>query len=269
MKIDVQGHAIYAYTGGKAFNPAQPTAILIHGVLCDHSVWALQSRYLANHGWNVLAIDLPGHCRSAGDAPASVEAAADFIGQLMDAAGIGKAALVGHSWGSLIAMEAAARLGARASHLVLVGTAYPMKVSPALLDSALSTPEQAIRMVNVFSRATLAPPNGAGSWVFGAGMALGRRVLASNAGTNLLHAGFKACDSYAGGEAAMAALQCPVLFALGEQDQMTPPKAARGLIDAARAAGRQVQIAQLPSGHNQMTEAPEQTLFAIRDFLAR
>ena len=36
MKIDVQGHAIYAYTGGKAFNPAQPTAILIHGVLCDH-----------------------------------------------------------------------------------------------------------------------------------------------------------------------------------------------------------------------------------------
>ncbi len=72
MKIDVQGHAIYAYTGGKAFNPAQPTAILIHGVLCDHSVWALQSRYLANHGWNVLAIDLPGHCRSAGDAPASV-----------------------------------------------------------------------------------------------------------------------------------------------------------------------------------------------------
>jgi pimeloyl-ACP methyl ester carboxylesterase len=152
---------------------------------------------------------------------------------------------------------------------VLVGTAYPMKVSPALLESALGTPEQAIRMVNVFSRATLAPPNGAGSWVFGAGMALGRRVLASNDRTNLLHAGFKACDSYAGGEAAMAALQCPVLFALGEQDQMTPPKAAGGLIDAARAAGRQVQIAPLPSGHNQMTEAPEQTLFAIRDFLAR
>ena len=227
MKIDVHGHAIYAYTGGKAFHPAQPTAILIHGVLCDHSVWALQSRYLANHGWNVLAIDLPGHCRSAGDAPASVEAAADFIGQLMDAAGI----------------EKAARLGARVSHLVLVGTAYPMKVSPALLDSALSTPEQAIHMVNVFSRATLAPPSGAGSWVFGAGMALGRRVLASNDRTNLLHAGFKACDSYAGGEAAMAALQCPVLFALGEQDQMTPPKAAKGLIEAARAAQRQVSIA--------------------------
>ncbi|HRM65026.1 MAG TPA: alpha/beta hydrolase, partial [Acidovorax temperans] len=31
----------------------------------------------------------------------------------------------------------------------------------------------------------------------------------------------------------------------------------------------QVQIAHLPVGHNQMTEAPEETLAAIRDFLAR
>ena len=198
-----------------------------------------------------------------------MEQAADFIVQLMDAAGLARAALVGHSWGSLIAMQAAAQLGERASHLALVGTAYPMKVAPALLESALNTPEQAIRMVNVFSRATLAPPNGAGSWVFGAGMALGRRVLASNAGTNLLHAGFKACDSYGGGEAAMAALTCPVLFALGEHDQMTPPKAAQGLIQAARGAGRTVKVAQLPSGHNQMTEAPDQTLFLVKDFLGQ
>lgn len=259
---------IYAYTGGKAWDAAKPTAILIHGVLCDHSVWALQSRYLANHGWNVLAIDLPGHCKSGGAAPQSVEEAATFIAQLMDAAGLEKAALIGHSWGSLIAMEAAATLKERISHLVLVGTAFPMKVSPALLESALHTPEQAIALVNTFSRATLSPPNGAGSWVFGAGMALGRRVLASNTTTNLLHAGFKACDSYAGGEAAMAQITAPVLFVLGEQDQMTPPKAAQGLIDTAKAAGKTVKVQMIPHGHNQMTESPDATLFAIRDFLA-
>lgn len=268
MKIDVQGHAIYAYTGGKAFNPAQPTAILIHGVLCDHSVWALQSRYLANHGWNVLAIDLPGHCRSAGDAPASVEAAADFIGQLMDAAGIEKAALVGHSWGSLIAMEAAARLGARVSHLVLVGTAYPMKVSPALIEAALHEPEKALRMVNVFSRSGLASPSGGGFWTFGAGMALGRRVLRSNQQVNVFHRGFVACDRYAGAEAAIAALACPVLFALGRSDQMTPPRAAQGLIAAAQARGLPVEVQMLPAGHSQMTEAPEETLAALRGFLS-
>ncbi|MBF5004648.1 alpha/beta fold hydrolase [Diaphorobacter caeni] len=269
MHINVHGAPIYAYTGGKAFDATKPTAIFIHGVLCDHSVWALQSRYMANHGWNVLAIDLPGHCKSGGKAPESVEEAATFIGQLMDAQGLQKAALIGHSWGSLIAMQAAAQLGERVSHLVLVGTAAPMKVSPALLDSAVKAPEQAIEMINVFSRATLSPPNGAGSWVFGAGKALGRRVLASNGDVNLLYTGFKACDSYAGGDAAMAALACPVLFALGDQDQMTPPKAAKSLMDAAKAAGKQVSLAKLPSGHNQMTEAPDETLFAIRDFLAR
>ncbi|MDD2713597.1 MAG: alpha/beta hydrolase [Simplicispira sp.] len=268
MELQVNGHRTYCYTGGKAFNPAQPTVVLIHGVLNDHSVWVLQSRYLANHGWNVLALDLPGHCRSAGEAPASVEDAADFIGALLDAAGVQRAALVGHSWGSLIALEAAARLQERISHLVLVGTAFPMKVSPALIDAALNAPEKAMRMVNVFSRSTLAPPSGAGLWVYGAGLALGRRVLRSNPTVNVFHRGFVACDSYANGAHAIAQITCPVLFALGEQDQMTPAKAAQSLIGPARAAGKNVQIVHLPVGHNQMTEAPDETLFAIRDFLA-
>ena len=267
MFFTVNGHNLYAYTGGKAFDAAKPTAILIHGVLCDHSVWALQSRYLANHGWNVLAIVLPGHCRSEGPAPTTVEAAATFIRELMDAAGLQQAALIGHSWGSLIALQTAAQLGNRVTHLALVGTAYPMKVSPALLDSALHTPDKAIAMVNTFSRATLSPPNGAGSWVFGAGTALGTRVLASNAQTNLLYTGFKACDSYANGEQAIAAVQCPILFALGSQDQMTPPKAAQGLVSAAQASGKPVQQVMLPMGHNQMSESPDETLFALYNFL--
>ncbi|NMM88616.1 alpha/beta hydrolase [Rhodococcus sp. SRB_17] len=267
MYVDVHGHTAYCYTGGKDFNPAQPTAVLVHGVLNDHSVWALQSRYLAHHGWNVLAVDLPGHCRSAGEAPASVEAAADFVAALLDAVGVPKAALVGHSWGSLIALEAAARMGARVSHLVLVGTAFPMKVSPALVDAALNAPEKALRMVNVFSRSTLAPPSGAGAWVYGAGLALGRRVLRSNPQVNVFHRGFVACDSYANGEAAIAQIACPVLFVLGAQDQMTTPKAAQSLVAGARAAGKTVQVVSLPVGHHQMTEAPDGTLMAIRDFL--
>ena len=88
MELIVNGHNTYCYTGGKTFDAAKPTVIFIHGVLNDHSVWILQSRYLANHGWNVLAADLPGHCRSAGDPPASVEAAADWVLGLMDAAGL-------------------------------------------------------------------------------------------------------------------------------------------------------------------------------------
>jgi len=268
MKIQVQGHETYAYTAGRAFDAARPSVIFIHGVLCDHSVWALQSRHLAHRGFNVFALDLPGHCKSAGDAPQSVEAAADFVVQFMDAAGLEQAALVGHSWGSLIALHAASRLLARASHLALVGTAYPMPVSPALLQAAQDAPQQAITMINTFSRATLAPPLGAGSWVYGAGVALARHVLRSNPRTNLLHTGFVACNNYQGGEEAMRRVTCPVLFVLGQSDQMTPPKAARTLMEAARADSRPApRVVQLPCGHNQMSEAPEETLQALRGLL--
>ena len=272
MYLTVNGNPTYCYTAGKAIDADKPTTVFIHGVLNDHSVWILQSRYLANHGWNVLAVDLPGHCKSGGEAPASVEAAAAFVAALLDAAAVEKAALIGHSWGSLIALEAAANLQQRVTHLVLVGTAFPMKVSPALLDASLNDPMAALKMINVFSRSTLsAPPSalGPGTWVYGASMALGRRVLASNTQVNVFHRGFKACDSYASGEAAIQAITCPVLFVLGTQDQMTPPKAVQGLIAAARNAGKDVQLASLAVGHHQMSEAPDETLFAIRDFLKR
>ena len=266
MYITVHNEATYCYTGGKAFDAAKPTVIFIHGVLNDHSVWILQSRYLAHHGYNVLAVDLPGHCKSAGTPPATVEDAADFVLALMDAAKLEQATLIGHSMGSLIALEAAGRAPQRVKQLVLVGTAFPMKVSPALLDASLNTPMKALEMVNVFSRSTLAaPPSalGPGTWVYGASMALGKRVLASNKEVNVFHTGFKACDSYAGGEAAMEKVTCPVLFALGAMDQMTTPKAAQGLI--AKCANP--TVVQLPGGHHQMTETAEELLAALKGFL--
>lgn len=268
MFITVNGAPLYAYTGGKAFDAAKPTLVFVHGVLNDHSVWILQSRYLAHHGWNVLAIDLPGQGRSGGQPPESVQQAAGTVLALLDALGVQQAALAGHSFGSLIALEAAARAPARVSHLALLGTAFPMKVSPALLDASLHAPEKAIHMVNVFSHSTLCPPPsalGPGTWLYGASRALMRRMLASNPGVNVFHAGFKACDDYAGGEQAMAAVRCPTLFVIGRHDQMTPPKAARALAAHARNAS----LVEVEAGHALMLEAPDEVLFALRDFLAR
>ncbi len=265
-----QAYEAYAYTGGKAFDAAKPTLVFIHGVLNDHSVWILQTRYLAHHGFNVLAVDLPGHGRSGGDAPASVEEAAQFIEDLLDAAGVRQAGLIGHSWGSLIALETAARLKDRITHLALVGTAFPMKVSPALIEASLNEPMKALKMVNVFSRATLAaPPSalGPGTWVYGASMALGRRVLASNSQVNIFHRGFVACDCYANGLEAVSAVTCPILFVLGERDQMTPPRAAKSLIDQAKATDKKFNVVKVPMGHHQMNESPEETLNALKTFL--
>src|SRR5688500_11660706 len=266
MDFIVNGHKTYCYTGGKPFDAAKPTVVFVHGVLNDHSVWILQSRWLAHHGWNVLALDLPGHCRSEGPPPASVEEAAQFVIALLDAAGIEKAALVGHSFGSLIALEVAARAPGRVSHLALVGTAYPMKVSPALLEGALNEPLRAIDMVNVFSHSMLAPPPsalGPGTWLYGGSRALMKRVLASNPRVNVFHRGFVACDSYQGGEAAMDQVRCPVLFLLGRDDSMAPPRAAQSLQAKAK-DGRTVLV---DAGHQMMTEAPDAVLAALKEFL--
>ena len=273
MHINANGNETYCYTGGKTFDAAKPTIVFIHGVLNDHSVWILQSRYLANHGYNVLAIDLPGHGKSAGHCPQSVEEAAAFVIALLDAAGIQKAALVGHSWGSLIALHAASLAPARLMQLAMLGTAFPMKVSPALLDAALNKPMQAIDMVNTFSHSTLSPPPssfGPGTWVYGGSRALMRRVLSGglqkNPPENVFHLGFTACDQYLKAFEAVTQVntaQAAMLFIVGRYDQMTIPKAAQALINAAPNA----KVVTVDAGHSLMTEAPDAILFALRDFL--
>ncbi len=179
MKMDLRGQTVYAYNGGKSFDPALPCIVFIHGALHDHSVWGLPARWFAHHGHSVLAPDLPGHGRSGGAPLTSVEALSRWLLALLDAVGAAEAALVGHSMGSLIALEAAARAPERVSHLVLAGAAYPMAVSKALLDSARTDPLAAIDAVNVFSHSTFAPkPSypGPGSWLHGGNRALMRRV---------------------------------------------------------------------------------------------
>jgi pimeloyl-ACP methyl ester carboxylesterase len=277
--LTVLGNPTYCYTGGKSFDASKPTVVFIHGVLNDHSVWILQTRYLAHHGFNVLAVDLPGHGKSAGlnrDIPPclSVESAADFIIALLDAAELKTVALVGHSFGSLIALEAAARDSAknpnRIKHLAMVGTAFPMPVSAALLETSLNAPLKAIDMVNTYSHSMLAPPPsalGPGTWLYGSSKALMRRVQASNSAFNLFFTGFTACNDYKNGLAGVLSASTAMLFIVGKADQMTPPKAAQALINAAKSSGKQVSFVTLDAGHQLMTEAPDGVLMALKAFL--
>ena len=289
MKLIVNGQngshgavPAYAYTGGKPFDPALPCVVFLHGALHDHSVWTLLARWCAHHGHSALAVDLPGHGRSEGPPLASVQAHADWLLALLSAAGValpGQATLVGHSMGSLIALEAAARAPARIGRLVMVGSAYPMKVSPALLDTARDAPLKAIDMVNAFSISSLAAkPSypGPGMWLHGGNRALMRRVLngrhangangangpAGRCEPNLFHHDFSVCDRYDNGLAAAAQVTAPTTLILGTLDQMTPPRAAREIATALKA-----RVVLLPSGHNLLAEVPDGVLAALRDAL--
>jgi len=265
MKLLVQGREAYAYTGGKPFDPTLPCVVFIHGALNDHSVWTLLARWFAHHGYGVLAVDLPGHGRSAGTPLPDLEAHADWVLALLDAAGVERAALVGHSMGSLIALEAASQAPARVSRLVMVGTAYPMKVSAALLAMALASPLDAIEWVNALSLSGLAAkPSypGPGAWLHGAGRALMRRMQAGQPELNLFHHDFSVCDRYANGLQAAAQVTCPATLVLGERDQMTLPRFAREIAQALNA-----RVVLLPAGHALIQEQPDGLLNALRPAL--
>jgi len=269
MKFTVNGREAYAYAGGKTFDPALPCVAFVHGALHDHSVWTLLARWFAHHGHAVLAVDLPGHGRSEGAPLPDVESTADWLLALLDAAGVQQAAIVGHSMGSLIGLEAAARAPQRVTRLAMVGTAYPMKVSDALMGTARDAPLKAIDMVNAFSlSSTASKPSypGPGMWLHGSNRVLMRRTLRQaqeRLGLNLFVHDFAVCDRYANGFEAAAKLQCPVTMILGERDQMTAPKSTREIASALKA-----KVVMLPSGHTLMAEAPDAVLAALRTALA-
>ena len=263
-RLVVGGRETRAYTGGVAFDPARPAVVLLHGALNDHSVWSLPARYLAHHGWAVLALDQPGHGESPGPALASVEALADWTLACLAAAGVERAAVVGHSLGSLVALEAAARLGERAAALVLVATAFPMVVPAELLRLAEEAPLHAIDRVNATAHSTLAarrPAPGPGTWLHGAGRALMRRQQAAYAEAghgNLFRHDFGLCDAYHGAPAAAVQVRCAAHLILGAQDRMTLPASAAVLGEALRAS-----VTTLPCGHALMQEMPNALLNAL------
>lgn len=266
MLLKVQGQDAYCYTGGKPFNPELPTVVFIHGAQNDHSVWILQTRYFAHHGFGVLAVDLPGHGRSKGEPLASVEAQADWLLALLDAAGVQKAALVGHSMGSLIALETSFRTPERIGKLALVGTAYPMKVSDALLDASKNDEQSAIDMVNIWSHTSIAhKPScpGPGFYVMGGSQRLMQHISRQNP-AQVFYTDFSACNAYANGEAAAKAVTCPTLLLLGKQDMMTPPKATATLSKAlAHCQVRHIENC----GHALMAEQPDAVLESLFGFM--
>lgn len=263
---------LYAYTGGRPFDPAKPTVVFMHGAQHDHSVWILQSRYLAHHGYSVLAFDLPGHMRSEGPPPASVEAIADRVAEGLTASGARRLMLVGQSMGSLIALEVARRLPERCAGVALVATAFPMRVSDSLLGATRDDPSSALDMINVWSHSPSAaaferkPANpGPGFSNVWQNLRLMERITKRD-GAAVLPTDFAACKGYQGGLDAARALRCPALFVLGECDTMTPIRSAQALIDAV-ADATVVRVAG--GGHSLMAERPDEVLRALQDFAGR
>ena len=259
MQLKVNGDNVFAGTGGKPFDPAQPAIVLLHGAGMDHTAWALHDRYFAHHGLSVLAPDLPGHGRSAGAPLKSIAEMADWTVALITAAGAAKAKLVGHSMGSLIALETAARHPDKVTGLTLIATSAKMAVGPDLLKAAESNDHDAIDMVSIWGlgqRAELGGCLAPGLWMHG-----GAQRLLEQSRPGVLYADLAACNAYEGALDAAAKVKVPATVIVGERDMMTPAKAGRTLA-AAIADARTVLLEG--AGHMMMSERPDEVLAAMR-----
>ena len=262
MIIDVLGNATYCYTNSRDIDPDRDSVVFIHGAGMDHTVWTMFARHFARHGRNVISVDLPGHGRSAGEARTSIEDMSDWIVALQDALGIAQAALVGHSLGSLVALDCAARHPGRVRTLALVGSTAPMPVSDAILDAAASNDHAAFDMLTQwgYSKRHLYGGNkNPGMWMVGSTLRLFERSR-----PGVLHADMNACNNYIAGLERATQVQCPVLAVLGRDDRLTPVRGTKDLIEALPSPDVRIIDA---AGHTLMTEATNPLLDALKTAL--
>ena len=263
MEFKVDGRKVYAHTGGKAFDPSGSVVVLVHGAAMNHLAWALQSRFLAHHGHAVLSLDLPGCGESEGDILDSVEDYGAWLHRALDELKVEKAALIGHSMGALIALEAAGQQPERVTALGLLGVCYPLGVNDAFLAAAKDDLPLAIGLMNDWAHGPKAHLGGfqvPGLWMVGADT----RVI-EQAKPGVLHKCLTICAAYKGGEAAAARVTCPSMVVLGQNDQMTPMKLGR----KTAAMVSDAEVVTLPDcGHMMMFEQPRALMRAIEPLIA-
>ena len=259
MQLSVNGLDTYVATGGKDFDLSQPTIMLLHGAGFDHTTWALHSRWFAHHGYGVLAPDLPGHGRSGGAALSTIAEMADWTAALLNAAGAANAWLVGHSMGSLIAIETAARHPPKVSALSLIGTAATMTVGPDLLKAAEANDHSAVDMVSIWGLGFQAELGG--SLAPGLWMHSGAQRVLEQGRPGVLFNDLSACNSYQNALGAAAQIRIPATVILGERDMMTPLKQGKAL---AAALPNSRTVVLRGAGHMMMVERPDELLAALR-----
>jgi pimeloyl-ACP methyl ester carboxylesterase len=253
METNVNGQKAHAVTGGTSAPDGAPVMILIHGAGMDGTVWQLQSRYLAHRGVRVLAVDLPGHGHSDGPALSDIAGMADWIAAFMDAAGVTKAAVAGHSMGALISLAFAARYPDKVRAVGLLGAAAEMPVHPDLIKAAEDGGRLAPELITDWGFGSISHKGGhllPGLWAMGAA---GR--LLGDALPGVLATDLKACDAYKDALTAAAKIAAPVALIAGDEDKMTPLKNAKPL----SAALADVTLTVLPkTGHMMMIERPRE-----------
>ncbi len=262
--VTVRGAQALYFDAGQPAKEGQPNIVFVHGSGCDHSIWAMQSRYFAFHGWNLFAVNLPGHGvgKKVSDGPAleSVEDMAAWIIEFLDAVDVQTCTMVGHSMGSLVALDLASKHADRVEHLILMGATAKMPVHPELLRAADAREEKSVDLMMDWGHGPSGHWGGninAGTWAKGGA----KQMVMPRVADGILGTDMAACNAYAGGEAALAALSVRTTVIAAQRDKMTPAKNGKAISEAAE-GGRYILLPEI--GHFMLGEAPNDSLSALK-----
>jgi pimeloyl-ACP methyl ester carboxylesterase len=239
--------------------------MLLHGGLCDSRVWRMALESFSG-AFTVVAWDTPG-CGQSSDPPEHFRLPefADCLGRLIDALGLQRPHILGHSWGSALALELYRQRPATVRSLVLVG---------AYAGSAGSLPPDQVeqRLQFALHAADLTP----GFFEPTAMPGLFSGVLPTDAAAELItimsetRAAGTRTMAYALAEAdlrdVLPHIDVPTLLLYGDADQRSPLNVAREL----HARIPRSTLAVLPGlGHECYLESPETFSAEVLNFLAQ
>ncbi len=212
MIIEVENTKIFSSDVGQSFDENKQTVILLHGSGQSHVVWSLTDQYLTDLGYNVFAIDMPGHGNSEGKSLQSIEDLAEWLEKLINKIGIRDLVLLGHSQGCLVALEYIYKYPKKVKRLIFVAGSYEIPVNKSLIDLALAGDVESLNLMMKWGYGY--------SKQFIGGNPLQKILDSPREIREVLAIDLIACNNYKNGINALKKIMCPSLFIFGELDKM-------------------------------------------------
>ncbi|MBT3321204.1 MAG: alpha/beta hydrolase [Anaerolineae bacterium] len=198
--------------------PTNTPIILIHGAGGSHLHYPPELRRL--NGFQVAALDLPGHGKSDGLGKQSINEYVKSIQDFMDAINLPAAVIIGHSMGSAIALQLALNTPDRVLGLILLGSGSRLRVAPSVLEESATEATFPLAVKRLVE------------WSFSAETSSRLKELAtqrmSETRPTVLHGDFMACDSFDISEN-VSEIKSRTLILCGTEDKMTPIKYSQAL----------------------------------------
>ena len=241
------------YFSHEADNPDSPPLILIHGAGGTNLHYPPELRRL--NGFQVAALDLPGHGKSEGLGKQTINDYMKSIQDFMDAINLPAAVIIGHSMGSAIALQLALNAPDRVLALVLLGSGSRLRVAPSILDSTSTEETFSLAVKTIIE------------WSFGPDTPPRLKELATErmqeTRPTVLHGDFVACNEFDAGDP-LAEIEKPTLILCGTEDKMTPPKYSKYLHE--HLPNSELLLVD-GAGHMVMLEKPHEVAEAIEHFI--